>query len=133
MSITSLSFSISRIMKSTGKINLSTFTKMSSQMPRGCLINLSANYSETIVVFAFPKPNFLKRDKSIKLILAPKSHNALSINKLPILQGIVKLPGSFNFSGYLYWRIALHSSVSMTVSLSSSFLLFDIISFINLT
>lgn len=64
-----------KITKSVGNINLSTFTEISSTIPLGYLIDLSASYSVTVVGFTFPKPNSLKRDKDIKLILASKSHN----------------------------------------------------------
>ena len=42
---------------------------------------------------AFLNPSHLKMDKGMRLILAPKSHRALSKIEFPILHGIVKLPG----------------------------------------
>ena len=90
---------MSNTMKLVGKINLSTFTSTSSITPRGCFNDLSTNYRVTVVALASPKPNHLKMDKGMRSILAPKSHKALSKIKFPILQGIVKLPGSFRFYG----------------------------------
>ena len=65
-------------MKSAGKMNLSNFTNTSSMTPLGYLIDLSANYKEIVVGFTSPRPNFLKAERGIRLILAPKSHKALS-------------------------------------------------------
>ena len=86
-------------MKSARKINLSTFTSTSSITPRGCFNDLSASCSVIVVGLASPKPGRLKMDKGMRLILAPKSHRALSKIEFPILQGIIKLPGSFNLCG----------------------------------
>ena len=94
-----LFFSISNAMKSDGKINLSTFTSTSSITPRGCFNDLSARCRVTVVGLASPNPNRLNMDKGMRLILAPKSHRVLSKIEFPILQGIVKLPRSFNFYG----------------------------------
>ena len=44
-------------------------------------------------------PRRLNMDKGIRLILAPKSHKALSKMAFPMVQGIVKLLGSFSFCG----------------------------------
>ena len=129
----SLSSSISNTMKSAGKINLSTFTSTSSITPRGCFNDLSSSCSVTVVGLASPKPNHLKMDKGIRLILAPKSHRALSKIEFPILQGIVKLHGSFSFYGNFLSSMALHSSVRFTVSNSDNLLFLGSISFMNLT
>ena len=82
---------------------------------------------------ASPNPSSLKIDKGMRLILAPKSHRALSKIKFPILHGIVKFLGSFNLCGNFLRSIVLHSSVRFTVSKSDNLLFFDSISFINLT
>ena len=66
-------------------------------------------------------------------MLAPRSHNALSKNESPMVQEIVKLPGSLSLGGSFFYKIALHSSVKAVISCSSSFLLFDMISFMNFT
>ena len=71
-------------------------------------------------------------DKGITLMLAPKSHKALSMTNFPITHGIEKLPGSFSLGGILFWIIALHSAVRVTVSFSSNFFLLDRIYFNNL-
>ena len=94
-----LSYSISNTMKYAGKINLSTFTKTSSITPLGCFKDLSASWSVTVVRRASPNPKRLNMDKGMRLIQAPKSHNALSNIAFPMVQGIVKLPESFSFCG----------------------------------
>ena len=95
----SLSSSISNTMKSAGKMNLSTFTRTSSITPLGCFKDLSANWSVTVVGRASPNPRRPNMDKGMRLILASKSHKALSNMAFPMVHGIVKLPGSFSFYG----------------------------------
>ena len=80
-------------------MNLSTFTKASSITPLGCFKDLSANWSVTVVGRASPNPKHLNMDKDMRLILAPKSHRALSKMAFLVVQGIVKLPGSLSFYG----------------------------------
>ena len=96
---TSLSSSMSRTTKSTGKMNLSIFTSTSSRIPRGKAIDLSAICKEIEVGVRSPMSSLLRMDEGMRLILAPRSHSAFSIMWPPIEQGIVKLPGSFSFSG----------------------------------
>ena len=86
-------------MKSVGKMNLSTFTRTSSITPLGSFSDLSANWIVTVVGRASPNPSHLNMDKGMRLILAPRSHKALSKIEFPIVHGIVKLPGSFSFCG----------------------------------
>ena len=118
----SLSSSMSNTMKSAGKMNLSTFTKTSSITPLGCFNDLSASWRVTVVGRASPNPKRLNMDKGIRLMLAPKSHSALSKIAFPIVHGIVKLPGSLSFCGSFLCRMALHSSVKFTVSKSANLL-----------
>ena len=75
---TSWSSSMSKIIKSTRKMNLSTLTKTSFTIPLGYVIDLSANYKDTFVGLGSSNPNFYIIDRGIKFILAPKSHNTLS-------------------------------------------------------
>ena len=86
-------------MKYTGEMNLSTFTKTSSITPLGCFSDLSANWSVTVVGRASPNLSHLNMDKGMRLILAPKSHKALSKMEFLIVHRIVKLRGSFSFCG----------------------------------
>ena len=87
-------------MKSAEKMNLSTFTKTSSIPPLlGCFSDLSTNWSVTVVGRASPNHSRLNMDKGMRLILAPRSHKALSKLEFPMVQGIVKLLGSFSFCG----------------------------------
>ena len=60
----SLSFSMSRIMKFDGKMNLSTLTRIFSMMPLGCLRDLSANCRVIVVGLALPRLSFLKMDRA---------------------------------------------------------------------
>ena len=48
---------------------------------------------------ASPNPIRLNRDNDMKFILAPRSHKALSKMEFLMVQGIVKLLGSFSFYG----------------------------------
>ena len=130
----SLSYSMSRMMKYAGKINLSTFTRTSSiKPPPGCFNNLSANWSVTVVRQASPNPSRLNMDNGMRFILSPKSHKALSKMEFPDGIRMVKLPGSFSFCGSFLYRMALHSSVRCTVSKSDNLLFFESISFMNFT
>ena len=96
---TSSSSSMSRIMKSVGKMSLLTLTSTSSTIPLGNMSVLSASYRETEMGIVSPICNFLKIEKGIKLTLTPKSHKALPKSCSPMVQGTMKLPGSFNFGG----------------------------------
>ena len=87
----------------------------------------------TVVGQASPNLSHLNMDNDMRFILAPKSHKALSKMEFPMVQGIVKLPGSFSFCGSFLSRMALHSSVRFTVSKSDHLLFFDSISFMNFT
>ena len=86
-------------MKSARKMNLSTFSRTSSITPLRCFSDLSANWSVTVVGRASPNPSLQNMDKGMRLILAPRSHKALSKMEFPMVQGIVKLPRSFSFCG----------------------------------
>ena len=79
-----------------------------------------------------PKLSLLTTNKGIKLILAPESHNAFPISEFPMVQGIVKLPGSYIFNGKDLWIIALQVSIGLTTPSSTIFLFLLNISFINL-
>lgn len=107
----SLSFSMPNTMKSTGNINLSILTRTSSIDPLRF-----ASCNVTVVGCASSKSSFLKIDKGIKLILAPKSNSALSNVTFLIDYGIVKLTGSLSLEGNFLYKIELHSLVSMTIS-----------------
>ena len=60
---------------------------------------MSDIYKVIVVGVSSPKLSLLTKDKGIKLILAPESHSAFPISEFPIDQGIVKLLGSYIFSG----------------------------------
>ena len=52
-------------------------------------------------------------DKGITLMLAPKSHKALSMTNLPTTHGIEKLPGSFSLGGILFCRQTMNCNVGI--------------------
>ena len=79
-----------------------------------------------------PKLSLLTTDKGIKLMLAPESHSAFPISEFPIVQGIVKLIGSYIFTGKDLWIIALQVAVMLTTPSSAIFLFLLNIFFINL-
>ena len=97
-----MSSSIFMITKSTRKMNFPTLTNTSSRTPFGCAIDLSAICSVIVVGVSSPKLNLYTTDKGIKLMLAPESHKAFLNSYLPIVQGMVKLPGSFILAGRLF-------------------------------
>ena len=77
------------------------------------------------------KPNCLVTVKGINDTLVPRSHNAIENSILPMVQGVEKLPGSFNFGGSLYCMMALHLSINAIVTRSSNFLFRVMISLSN--
>ena len=87
------------ITKSTGKMNFPTLISTSSRTPSGCAIDLSAIYNVIVVGVSSPKLSLRTTDRGIKFILAPESHKAFLNSYFPMEQGMVKLPGSFIFSG----------------------------------
>ena len=88
--------------KSTGKRNFPTLTSTSSRTPSGYAIDLSAICSVIAVGVSSPKFNLCTTDKGIKLMLPPDSHKAFLNSYFPIVQGMVKLPGSFILAGRLF-------------------------------
>ena len=111
----SLSSSMFKIIKSGENMNLSTLISTSSIIPLGYLKDQSTSCKVTIVGLASPKPSFLKMERGIKLMLAPRSQNALSNTTFPIEHGIMKLPISLSFGGTFFYNMALHSSESAIV------------------
>lgn len=75
-----------------------------------------------IVGFISPRSNFMNTDSGIKLMQAPKSHNTSSKVDVPIVHGIMKLPKSFSFWGFFFWKMTLYSYLSLSVSNSTNFL-----------
>jgi len=83
-----------------------------------------------IVGLTSRSPILCSIDKGIKFILAPRSSNAFPTGNVPIVTGIVKLPGSLDFWGNDFWIIALHPASSSIVS-SENLLFFVRSSFMN--
>ncbi|KAL4273715.1 hypothetical protein GQ457_13G017400 [Hibiscus cannabinus] len=71
------SASQSKIRNSTGKMNLSTRTKMSSIFPPGWMYERSASCNITMVGLAYLMPSFWMTEFGIRLMLALESHNAM--------------------------------------------------------
>ncbi|GKD41963.1 hypothetical protein Tco_1266608 [Tanacetum coccineum] len=74
---TNSSSSISKTTKSTGKMNLPTFTNRFSQTPMRYLIDRSASWILILVGLSLEIPNRWKRECGMRLILAPKSARVL--------------------------------------------------------
>ncbi|GJU06943.1 hypothetical protein Tco_1123373 [Tanacetum coccineum] len=115
---------ISKIKKSIGRMNLSTFMSTFSMIPLRYWIDLSPSSKLIRVAFGSPSPTFSYIVYGIKLMLAPRSAKALSICNWPISQRIVKLPGSFSFDGSLFNNTDEHHSFIVIVQASSSLALF---------
>ena len=79
-----------------------------------------------------PKLSLLTTDKGIKLMLASESQSAFPISEFPIVQGIVKLPGSYIFIVKDLWITTLQVVVRLITPSSAIFLFLLNISFINL-
>ena len=79
---------MSMTMKSAGIKNFPKCTGTFSSIPRGYLTERSANWMDILVGRKSPNLSFSHMDMGIKLMLAPKSHRALSIMYGPITQGM---------------------------------------------
>lgn len=106
------------------KINLSTLTNTYLMIPLWCLMDRSPNCKVIIAGCKSLSPSFLKMVYGMKLKLAHRLDKAFSITKLPIMQGVVKLPRSLFFAGSLFWRIIEHPLHNVTMDTSSNFRLF---------
>ncbi|MFS7923091.1 hypothetical protein Hanom_Chr03g00256701 [Helianthus anomalus] len=104
---------------------------MFSTNPRGYFIERSANRMLILVGDGSPRSSFVKTLYGIRLILPPKSANAWLTDMFPIKHGSVKLPGSPIFVGRRFCRTAEQVSFITTHDISSSFCLFERISFRN--
>ena len=78
-----------------------------------------------------PKLSLLTIDKGIKLLLALKSHGAFPISESLMVQGMVKLPGSYIFISKVLLLTALQVVVMFTTLLENFPFLLSI-SFMNL-
>ncbi|PRQ19306.1 hypothetical protein RchiOBHm_Chr7g0215791 [Rosa chinensis] len=85
------------------------------------LILRSASCKNIGVALIGPRSSFRKVSKEIMLTLEPRSIKALSKTFSPIVQEILKLPGSLSFGGIRLCKIALTSS---QISNRSSFFIF---------
>ena len=129
---TCVSSSISITTKSTGKMNFPTLISTSSRTPSSCAIVLFAICKVIAMGVSYPKLSLFTTDNGIKLMLAPESHKAFLNSKFPMVQGMVKLPGSYIFSGKLFWITTLHFAVKFTTPSSENFLFLLRMSFRNL-
>ncbi|GJS77458.1 hypothetical protein Tco_0727339 [Tanacetum coccineum] len=100
--VTLLSSSISRIMKSTGKVNFPTLTSMFSTIQKGYCKDRSTNLTLILVDLKVLKDNFAYKKYGIRLMLAPRSAKALQEKVLLKVHGIRKLSGSLSLGGTLF-------------------------------
>ncbi|GJY69153.1 hypothetical protein Tco_0472135 [Tanacetum coccineum] len=98
---TNSSLSISKTTKSTGKMNLITFTNRFSQTLTGYLIDQSASWILILVGLSLGIPNRQKRECGMRFILAPKPARAFFTARGPMRHGSVKLPGWIGYLGGL--------------------------------
>ncbi|GKF51509.1 hypothetical protein Tco_0147976 [Tanacetum coccineum] len=70
-----------------------------STIPFGDCMGLLAISITILIGLRLPSPSRLNKEKCIILMLAPKSANALLTVVVPIVQGRMKLPGSFSLGG----------------------------------
>lgn len=73
---------------------LSTFTKILYDMPMSFFTIQSAINNRIIVGSEGLKHKYLNIASAIKLMLQPKSHNALASLNVPMMHGMVNAPGS---------------------------------------
>nr|GEW80902.1 retrovirus-related Pol polyprotein from transposon TNT 1-94 [Tanacetum cinerariifolium] len=90
---TLLSSSISRITKSTGKVNLPTSTSIFSAIPIGYWNDRTANLTLILVGLRVSRDNFAYKKYGMRLMLAPRFARALHEKALLKLHGMRKLPG----------------------------------------
>src|SRR4051812_6900975 len=88
--------------KSAGKRNSWTITNTSSTIPRGYLIERSANCTVIDVFFNSPSFNSSNIAYGITLIEDPKSISLCKNVRSQIVQGMVKHHGSSSFGGILF-------------------------------
>nr|GEW65400.1 hypothetical protein [Tanacetum cinerariifolium] len=93
------SSTISRITKSTEKINLSIFMSKFSTIPLGVHLVLSAISITILIGLSFLMPKSLYIERVMTLMLAPKSANALLKSNFPMEQWRMKLLGSCSLGG----------------------------------
>ena len=98
---TCLSCSMFITTKYNGKINFPTLMSTSSKIPSGCTIYLSTICKVIVVGVSSPKLGLFTTDNIIKLMFVLESHKALPNSMFPMMQGMVKLPGSYIFIGKL--------------------------------
>ena len=112
---------MSMMTKSIGKVKWRILTRTSSTTPYGLVIDQSGSWGIILVGSIFRFPILLHIDKGIKLMLAPKSMRSFPTNSYLMVQGIVTLQGSLNFSGNFLCITALHLPLTTMLSLSMYF------------
>nr|GEX49346.1 hypothetical protein [Tanacetum cinerariifolium] len=120
---TLLSSSISRIMKSAGKVNLPTSTSIFLAIPTRYWNDLSANLTLILVGLRVSRDSFAYKEYGIRLMSAPRSAKALQ-EKVLKLHRIRKLLGSSSFGGTLFWIIVELLSLKKAAKICSILCLF---------
>ena len=113
-------------------MNSPTRIKTSVISPLGIFTERSASCIVTLVGRRLPNPSCWYTEKGRRLILAPKSSNALLIVVYPMIQEMVGLPGSLYFTGIGPVSNSLMFKGRKTFFRTFSFLFFVHISFRNL-
>ncbi|GJZ59714.1 hypothetical protein Tco_0615530 [Tanacetum coccineum] len=117
---TLLSFFISRITKSTRKVNFPTSTNIFSAILIGYWNDLLANLTLILVGLRVLRDNLAYREYGIRLMLALRSAKASHEKTLFKLHGMRKLPGSPSFGRTLFWIKAELSSLKKAAKICSS-------------
>nr|GEY87788.1 hypothetical protein [Tanacetum cinerariifolium] len=99
---TLLSFFVSRITKSIGKVNLPTLTSIFSAIPTEYWNDWSANLTHILLGLRVSRDNFAYKEYGMRLMLAPRSAKAMHEKALLKLHRIRKLPGSPSLGGTLF-------------------------------
>jgi len=89
----------------------------------------SISYKEMVVGLGSYIPCFLKIDNGIRFMLAPKSYRDFSKCNSRMVQGTVKLLGSFNLGKSFLRTMAEHSSLRVIVSNFTNIFVLPIMSF----
>ena len=104
----------------------------SSRTPFGCAIVLYAIYKVIVVGVSSPKLCLFNTECGTKLMFAPESHKAFLNSTFQMVQGMVKLPRSYIFTGRLLWITILHVAIKLTTSSSTNLIFLLRMSFRNL-
>lgn len=114
--------------KSGGMKSCPILIRTSSKILIRYFIDRSDNCRDMFVALISPMSSFLQIERGIQLTLVRRLQRAISKFIVQITQGIEKkILVSLSLGDNLFWIMTLHSPVSATILLSSSFHLLDTI------